>query len=87
MSEADFQLTLTTVSTVVVAITGTITAVFGYRNHVTGQQNAAAIAEVKAATDGTNHTLAANLAANQAANENVIRAIAASTIPSPPPPP
>jgi len=86
MSEADYQLTVTTIGTVLVAITGTITAVFGYRNHQQGQANAAKIDQVQATTDGTAHTLATNLAASQNANEEVIRTLAASAITPKPPP-
>jgi Na+/glutamate symporter len=86
MTEADYQLTVTTIGTVLVAVTGTITAVFGYRNHQVSQENAAKIDQVQATTNGTQHALASNLAASQSANEAIIRQLAASTIPPVPPP-
>lgn len=39
MTEANFQLVLTSLTAIIVAITGSITAYFGYRNHLTGQAN------------------------------------------------
>jgi hypothetical protein len=86
MTEADYQLTVTTVGTVLVAITGTVTAVFGYRNHQVATETKAAINEVQQTTNGTQHALASNLATSQAANEAIIRQLAASTIPPVPPP-
>ena len=86
MTEADYQLTVTTVGTVLVAALGTVTAVFGYRNHQQGLANADAIAQVQKATSGANTTLASNLASSQAANEQVIRTIASSTVTPPAPP-
>lgn len=87
MTEADYQLTVTSVTAIVVAVTGTLSAMYAAQSHKQGQANAAAIAEVKTATDGTNHTLAANLAQSQSANEEVLRTIAASTVTPKPPTP
>lgn len=85
MTEADYQLTVTSITAIVVAVTGSVTAYFGYRNHVQGQTNEAKISAVQTTVDGATHALASNLAASQAKNEEVIRTLASATLPQPPP--
>jgi len=79
---------MTAITPVVVAICGTITAIYAAQAHKQGQLNAAKIDAVQGTVDGASHALAANLQQSQNANEAVIRTLAASTItPKPPPPP
>jgi hypothetical protein len=88
MTSADFQLTMTALTPIVVAVCGTITAVYAAQAHKQGQVNATKIDAVQVAVDGSAHTLAANLADTQKKNEEVIRTLAAGTAsPKPPPPP
>jgi uncharacterized protein HemX len=70
----------------VIGIAAAVAAYYGYRNHQVGTTNSAKIDQVKLTTDGTSHTLAANLATAQAKNEDLIRSLAASAVPISPPP-
>jgi len=69
----------------VIGVAAAVAAYYGYRNHQVGTNNSAKIDKVQATTDGAAHALASNLATSQAANEDVIRALAASTITPKPP--
>lgn len=80
MTEADYQLTITSVTAIVVAVTGTLSAKYASQAHKQGQTNEAKIDAVQTKVDGTATKLADNLAETQKANEQVIRTIAASTI-------
>ena len=93
MTAADFQLTMTALTPIVVAICGTITAVYAAKAHqaataslAQGQVNASKIDTVQGTVDGSAHLLASNLAANQNADSTVIRDLARGTsTPQPPP--
>jgi len=92
MTAADFQLTMTALTPIVVAICGTITAVYAAKAHqaataslAQGQVNASKIDTVQGTVDGAQHLLASNLASSQAANEQTLRTLAASTITPKPP--
>jgi hypothetical protein len=71
MTEADYQLTVTTIGTVLVAITGTITAVFGYRNHQQGQTNAVKIDRVQETGQTAVTKIEAVQATGQASSEKI----------------
>jgi hypothetical protein len=93
VTAADFQLTMTALTPIVVAICGTITAVYAAKAHsaataslVQGQANAGKIDAVQTTVDGAQHALAANLADTQTKNEDLIRSLAASSAPLTPPP-
>lgn len=86
MTEADFQLAVSSVTPIVVAVCGTITAIYAARAHKQGQINSAKIDTVQGKVDGASTLLASNLASSQSANEEVIRTLAASTITPKPPP-
>ena len=60
MTEADFQLLGTSLTAIVVAVTGSVTSYYGYRNHALGQANAAKIDKVQATAERTS-----NLSATQ----------------------
>jgi hypothetical protein len=92
MTAADFQLTMTALTPIVVAVCGTITAIYAAKAHsaasaslAQGHANAAKIDAVQTTVDGAQHLLASNLASSQAANEETLRTLAASTITKPPP--
>jgi len=87
MTEADYQLTVTTIGTVIVAVCGPVSIYLAGRAHAQGVVNAAKIDTVQGTVDGAAHQLASNLATSQAANEAALRDIASSvTNPKPPPP-
>jgi hypothetical protein len=80
MTEADFQLAVTSITPIVVAITGVFTARYAWLAHQQGQVNATKIDQVQATTNGTQHALASTLAASQTADQNLIRTAAASKL-------
>lgn len=85
MTEADTELIVSSLTAIVVAITGSVTAYYGYRNHALGQVNSNKLDVVQQATGGAAHTLASK-------NDDLIRSFVAgatgapvSLPPSPPP--
>ena len=88
MTEADYQLTVTSVVAIassIAAIAGSVAAIFGVKNHAVGQTNADKIDQVQKATDGSAHTLAAAAADMTKQNADAIRMLATgTTVQSPP---
>jgi hypothetical protein len=86
MTEADFQLTVSAITPIVVAVCGTITAVYAAQAHQQGQVNAAKIDAVKETVDGSAHALASNLQTQSNLQADTIRTLAANTLTTKPPP-
>lgn len=82
----DTQSNLSLLLIAINSIAAAVAAYYGFRNHQVGAANSAKIDAVQVAQDGTTHTLAGNLAIEQAKNSDLIRTLAASTIPATPPP-
>lgn len=82
----DVQSNLSLLLIAINSIAAAVAAYYGFRNHQIGQTNAAKIDAVQVTQNGTTHALAGNLAIEQAKNSDLIRTLAANTIPATPPP-
>ena len=76
----------------IAAVAAAVAAVYGVRNHLTGQDNKQSIVAVgtkvdavQESTDGTQHKLAESLATTTEQNNDLARKIAASTLLQSPP--